>query len=62
MVDPNEIKHLKITDKECELLRLAVINYMSLINAKGNSPYLKYYDQLEKLERDLLNKWVSFAK
>lgn len=62
MVDPNEIKHLKITDKECELLHLAVINYMSLINASGNSPYLKYYDQLEKLDRDLTNKWASFAK
>ena len=62
MIDKQETKHLKVTDKECELLHLAVINYMSLINAKGNSPYLKYYDQLENLKHDLMSKWASFGK
>ena len=35
MIDKQETKHLKVTDKECELLQLAVINYMSQVNSKG---------------------------
>jgi hypothetical protein len=62
MIDKQETKHLKVTDKECELLQLAVINYMSQINFKGGHPYTKYYDQLAKLNFDLRKKWVSFAE
>ena len=62
MIDKQETKHLKVTDKECELLQLAVINYMSQVNSKGGHPYAKYYDQLAKLDHDLMSKWVSFGK
>jgi hypothetical protein len=62
MIDKQETKYLKVTDKECELLQLAVINYMSKINFKGGHPYAKHYDQLAKLDFDLGKKWASFAE